>query len=73
LGIEAWAEVPAFNFWGVLKMPLILLWIVLPIIVIWGIYKIIRLFVLTGESVYEAKKENKEFASYLAKEEQKEE
>lgn len=49
-------------------MPLILLWIVLPIIVIWGIYKIIRLFVLTGESVYEAKKENKEFASYLAKE-----
>lgn len=44
-------------------MPLILLWIVLPIIVIWGIYKIIRLFVLTGESVYEAKKENKEFAS----------
>lgn len=41
-------------------MPLILLWIVLPIIVIWGIYKIIRLFVLTGESVYEAKKENKE-------------
>ena len=54
-------------------MPIILLWIVLPIIVIWGIYKIIRLFVLTGESVYEAKKENKEFASYLAKEEQKEE
>lgn len=54
-------------------MPLILLWIVLPIIVIWGIYKIIRLFVLTGESVYEAKKENKEFASYLAKEEKKEE
>ena len=48
-------------------MPLILLWIVLPIIVIWGIYKIIRLFVLTGESVYEAKKENKEFASYLGK------
>jgi hypothetical protein len=53
-------------------MPLIILWIVLPIIAIWGIYKIIRLFFMTAESVYDAKKEDKEYAVYLDKESQDE-
>lgn len=53
-------------------MPLIILWIVLPIIVIWGIYKIIRIFFMTAETVYEAKKEDKDYAVYLEKESQDE-
>lgn len=46
-------------------MPLIIASIVVPILLIWVIYKIIRLFFMTAESVHEAKKEDKEYAQYV--------
>lgn len=53
-------------------MPIIFLWILVPIILIWVIYKIVKIFFLTGVDVYEAKKEDKEFAQYEAKEDKEE-
>lgn len=46
-------------------MPLIVASIVVPILLIWVIYKVIRLFFMTAETVHEAKKEDKEYADYL--------
>lgn len=46
-------------------MPLIIASIVVPILLIWVIYKVIRLFFMTAESVHEAKKEDKAYAEYL--------
>lgn len=46
-------------------MPLIIASIVVPILLIWVIYKVIRLFFMTAETVHEAKKEDKEYADYL--------
>jgi hypothetical protein len=52
-------------------MPLIIASIVVPILLIWVIYKVIRLFFMTAESVHEAKKEDKEYAEYLKTDEDK--
>lgn len=46
-------------------MPLIIASIAVPILLIWVIYKVIRLFFMTAESVHEAKKEDKAYAEYL--------
>ena len=49
-------------------MPIIIASIVVPILLIWAIYKIIRLFFMTAESVHEAKKEDHEYAQYVKQE-----
>ena len=46
-------------------MPLIIASILVPILLIWVIYKIIRMFFMTAESVHEAKKEDQAYAQYL--------